>query len=162
MRIPPVPAAFAPFSFFFPNDPAQGFPRRWIRIARAVFPDHAVHPLYSYRAYGSSEPFPPPFLFGDTSALVRALMPRQVTLTMLEDSLVPAGQLPGDSRYFAWQRAFCGDGRSLPSHQAVARYAARYGTDYRFERNPSPIEALQNRRQDNTLLGREAMPEPAP
>ena len=108
------------------------------------------------------EPFPPPFLFGDTSAFVRALMPRQVTLTMLEDSLVPAGQLPGDSRYFAWQRAFCGDGRSLPSHQAVARYAARYGTDYRFERRPSPIEALQNRRQDNILLGREAMPEPAP
>ena len=103
------------------------------------------------------EDFPPPFVFGDTSALVRALMPRQVTLTMLEDSLVPSGQLPGDCRYFQWQRALCGDGSDMPSHRVIARYAARYGTDYRFERKPSPIEALQNRRLDNTLLGRETL-----
>ncbi|MBR3504769.1 MAG: hypothetical protein IKO07_11110, partial [Clostridia bacterium] len=110
----------------------------------------------------ASEPFPPPFLFGDTAALVRALMPRQATLTMLEDSLVPAEQLPGGCRYFDWQRALCGDGADAPSHRAVARYAARYGTDYRFERRPSPIEALQNRRLDNTTLGRErVVPDPA-
>ena len=96
---------------------------------------------------------PPPFLFGDTSALARALMPRQVTLTMLEDSLVPSGLLPPGCRYFAWQRALNGDGADTPSHQVVRRYAARYGTDYRFERGANPIEALQNRREDNVTLG---------
>ena len=100
---------------------------------------------------------PPPFLRGDTAALVRRLMPRQVTLTMLEDSLVPAGQLPGGCRYAAWQRALCGDGADVPSHRVVSRYAARYGTDYRFERRASPIEALQNRKADNLTLGREAL-----
>ena len=120
----------------------------------------AVSSLLPEGAAQGEEPFPPPFLFGDTAALARALMPRQATLTMLEDSLVPAGQLPGDCRYFAWQRDLCGDGAAMPSHRVVARYAARYGTDYRFERRPSPIEALQNRRLDNTALGREAMPAP--
>ena len=98
--------------------------------------------------------FPPPFLFGDTSALVRALMPRQVTLTMLEDSLVPSDLLPASCRYFEWQRALNGDGADAPSHRVIERYAARYGTDYRFERTPNPIEALQNRRADNNTLGR--------
>ncbi len=104
-----------------------------------------------------TEAFPPPFLFGDTSALVRALMPQQVTLTMLEDSLVPSGLLPADCRYFAWQRALNGSGESTPSHRAVRRYAARYGTDYRFERGANPIEALQNRRTDNVTLGCEPL-----
>jgi len=101
----------------------------------------------------AGDALPPPFLFGDTAALVRKLMPRQVTLTMLEDSLVPSDLLPGDSRYFAWQRALNGDG-CTPSHRVVCRHAAHYGTDYRFERRPNPIEALQGRRMDNVTLGR--------
>ncbi|MBO4298152.1 MAG: hypothetical protein J5998_05080 [Clostridia bacterium] len=101
--------------------------------------------------------FPPPFLFGDTSALARDLMPRQVTLTMLEDSLVPSDLLPAGCRYFAWQRALNGSGADTPSHCVVRRYAARYGTDYRFERKANPIEALQNRRADNIQLGCEPL-----
>ena len=130
-------------------------------LEEALSDARSLSALLSPGAARPEEPFPPPFLFGDTAALARSLMPRQATLTMLEDSLVPASLLPGDCRYFAWQRALCGDGDAAPSHRVVARYAARYGTDYRFERQPSPIEALQNRRRDNTRLGREAAPQPA-
>ena len=126
---------------------------------RALWRDHLAETakdLEALRALAGGDPdedFPPPFLFGDASALARELMPRQVTLTMLEDSLVPSGLLPADCRYFAWQRALNGDGEATPSHRVVRRYAGRYGTDYRFERTPNPIEALQNRRADNVSLG---------
>ena len=49
-----------------------------------------------------------------------------------------------------------GTGEELPSHRAVERYIARYGTDYRYERRASVLGALQNRRRDDLSLARGA------
>ena len=98
--------------------------------------------------------YPPPLVLSDPDDLARGVLARQATLTMLEDSLIPAEQLPPGHAYFSYQQKLNGDGRDTPSHRVIEAVIGRYGTDYRFESRINPLEALQNRRTDNTSLGR--------
>lgn len=104
---------------------------------------------------------PPLFVLRDHSEMARTVLERQATLTRLREALIPVEQMPPNQAYFAHQRRWVGDGRALPSHCAVQRYIERYGTDYRFERRRSALEALHDRTCDNLTLARGAAGENA-
>lgn len=99
---------------------------------------------------------PPFFVLGDHSDAARAVLQEFSSLTRLRDALIPVEQLPAGQAYFAHQSRVVGTGEELPSHRVIARYIARYGTDYRYERRASVLGALQNRRRDNLTLARGA------
>ena len=94
---------------------------------------------------------------GDHSETARAVLQEQSSLTRIRDALIPVEQMPAGQAYFAHQSRVVGTGEELPSHRAVERYIARYGTDYRYERRASVLGALQNRRRDDLSLARGAV-----
>ncbi len=118
----------------------------------------ACQRTYASALAGKSEAdaavLPPFFVLGDHSDTARAILQEQSSLTRLHDALIPVEQMPAGQAYFAHQSRVVGTGEELPSHRAVERYIARYGTDYRYERRASVLGALQNRRQDDLALAR--------
>ena len=44
----------------------------------------------------------------------------------------------------------------MPSHIVIQKAITQNGRDYRFETAENPIEALRDRRKDNTVIGRTA------
>ena len=89
---------------------------------------------------------------------VRGVLAEQADWTAHRETYVPAGKLPDDSDFARYQALVNGDVECVPSHRVIERYIDRFGTDYRFETRLNPIEALQNRRRDNTELGRMLVP----
>jgi hypothetical protein len=61
---------------------------------------------------------------------------------------------PDDNDFARYQGILIKDTASVPSHAVISSYIRRYGTDYRSEVRPHPIEALQNRSLDNTHIAR--------
>lgn len=109
------------------------------------------------KSEGDAAVLPPFFVPGDHSDTARAVLQEQSSLTRIRDALIPVEQMPAGQAYFAHQSRVVGTGEELPSHRAVERYIARYGTDYRYERRASVLGALQNRRRDDLSLARGAV-----
>jgi hypothetical protein len=76
----------------------------------------------------------------------------------MRESYVPVGQLPDNADYFRYQSIVNADVNAVASHRVIDEYIHHYGTDYRFETQKNPIEALQNRRADNTCVARTPAP----
>lgn len=47
-----------------------------------------------------------------------------------------------------------GKTRNVPSHEVVEEYIGKNGRDYRSEEAENPVPALQDRKADNTEIGR--------
>lgn len=89
---------------------------------------------------------------------VRGVLAAQVDLTANREVYVPASKLPDDSDFARYQAIVNDKVEGVPSHAVIERYMERFGTDYRFETGLNPIEALQDRRHDNTMVGRLMVP----
>ncbi len=100
--------------------------------------------------------FPELIALGSNIDYVRKVLAATVELTALRENYVPVSQLPDNSDYALYQGIVNTDVSSVPSHEVISRYISQFGTDYRFETQPNPIEALQNRKSDNTAVGRAA------
>ena len=100
--------------------------------------------------------FPQLVALGSNVEYVRKVLASQAELTAMREEYVPVGQLPENSDFFRYQALVNSDVNAVPSHQTIESYIRRYGTDYRFETQLNPIEALQNRKSDNTKVGRAA------
>ena len=50
---------------------------------------------------------------------------------------------------------------AVPSHMVINGYIAQNGQDYRWETDRNPIAELQDRRRDNTNVGRNPAPVPS-
>ena len=85
---------------------------------------------------------------------VRGVLAAQVDLTANREAYVPVSKLPDDSDFARYQAIVNDQVKGVPSHVVIERYMERFGTDYRFETGLNPIEALQDRRRDNTEVGR--------
>ena len=90
---------------------------------------------------------------------MRGVLAASVENTALREGYVNVASLPADSDYRAYQAIVNPDLNAAPSHRVIQENIARNGLDYRFETQPSPIEALRDRKADNTSVGR--IPEPA-
>lgn len=96
--------------------------------------------------------FPQLVALGSNIEYVREVLAAQVDLTAVRENYVPISQLPTDSDYFRYQAIINSDVQTVPSHEVICRYIARYGTDYRFETQPNPIEALQHRSSEPAVM----------
>ena len=101
--------------------------------------------------------FPELLTLGSNIDYVRKVLASQVELTALHESYVPVHQLPDNSDFALYQSIVNSNVNAVPSHEVISSYITRYGTDYRFETQPNPIEALQNRKADNISVGRKAV-----
>lgn len=106
-----------------------------------------------HQVVGEGE-FPDLLALGSNIEYVRKVITAQTQLTALRENYVPVSQLPENSDFARYQQIVNHAVSAVPSHAVIAEYIRHYGTDYRSEVRPHPIEALQNRSVDNTHLAR--------
>lgn len=99
-------------------------------------------------------PFPEPLHFHDTREYLRKVLGGQVELTVDLEDFVDVNALRDDHRFFWYQSHINHEVNVVPSHVAVAKHQSKHQTDYRFQTKQHPVEALQDRKTDNTNVGR--------
>ncbi len=100
--------------------------------------------------------FPPLIKFQPNKDYIRKVLKETVTLTADREDYREVSKMPREADFFAWQDLVNKDVEAVPSHAVIASYQAQSpsGEDYRYTDSPSPVKALQDRKTDNTTLGR--------
>lgn len=98
--------------------------------------------------------FPKLLKFQDTRDYVRKVLGEQILLSANRENYVSVQDLPEDHEYFFYQGKMNHDINTVPSHVVIASHQKQYNTDYRYESNAHPVEALRNRLVDNTEIAR--------
>lgn len=97
--------------------------------------------------------FPELLSLGSNINYVRHVL-STVNMTADKEGYCPVDKLPSNSDFMRYQQLMNGNVANVPSHQVIEQYIALKGEDYRFETAPNPIDALQDRTQDNPTVGR--------
>ncbi len=97
--------------------------------------------------------FPQPLKFKSNIDYVRGVM-NMVEFSAEKEIYKPVNMLPRDYEFFKYQNKVNHDTGTVPSHQVIDMYIRQKGQDYRWETAPNPIPELQNRKADNTRVGR--------
>ncbi len=84
---------------------------------------------------------------------IRKVIESSVYATALKEDYVDACKYNGDN-FPNIQAIMNKNVEMTPSHQVISTYISKFGTDYRVEDSPNPIEELQDRSTDNTTIGR--------
>lgn len=103
---------------------------------------------------GDNGDFPTPLELKSNLEYVRGILASTVQNTAQREGYAPIEALAPNADFFAYQNNVNHDISTVPSHVVIERYIAQNGQDYRFETSPNPIEALHDRRRDNTSVGR--------
>ncbi|WP_139652618.1 hypothetical protein [Raoultibacter phocaeensis] len=103
---------------------------------------------------GTDGEFPELLDFHETKEYVRDILANQVTLTADKEDFVDVDDLPSDHEFFMWNDKVNGRTQDAPSHKVIRELQEKAGEDYRSEDEESPVEALRDRENDNTDLGR--------
>lgn len=102
--------------------------------------------------------FTTPLSFRESKSYVRQVLARQTDLTAKLSDFVPVSTLPGDDRYFVYQR--CVNGDWSPSEAVIRQNAAASGAEYRLETDgPHPVPGLRRpaeRGEEETAYARHA------
>lgn len=85
---------------------------------------------------------------------VREVLASQIELTADRETFVDIHDLLAGHEFFDWQKKVNGKTRNVPSHEVVEEYIGKNGRDYRSEEAENPVPALQDRKADNTEIGR--------
>lgn len=101
--------------------------------------------------------FPKLLKFGENKEYIRKVIATTVRLTGYGEDYINNDELPDDANFFRHQRTLNGDTKKVPSHDVIARAINRLGKDYRYQDSPHPIKELDDRKHDNTTVGREGM-----
>ncbi len=104
--------------------------------------------------------FPAPISLHENIDYVRKILTDTVQFTSDKENYVKVKDLPENADFFAYQRIINPTTDIVPSHRVIEEHIKRYGADYRFQTAPNPIPELQDRRKDNTSVGRK--PDAAP
>ncbi len=100
--------------------------------------------------------FPELLHFHDTRDYVRKVLDEQILLTANRENYVSINDLPHNHEYFSYQNRINHDVDTVASHKVIERHQQQYGTDYRGESQPHPVEALRDRTIDNTNIARKS------
>lgn len=98
--------------------------------------------------------FPKLLQFHDTRDYVRKVMAEQLVLTSDKEDYKNVNELPNDHSFFWYQDRVNKDIGAVPTHVVIAKHQKKYKEDYRWEKEPHPVEALRDRTQDNTTIAR--------
>ena len=98
--------------------------------------------------------FPRLLQLGTNKAYVREVLARTVMLTSHRQQYLDVLNLPANADCFQYQNAVVPDETVAASHVVIAEAIKKLGQDYRYQDKPHPIKELQNRKKDNTKIGR--------
>lgn len=85
---------------------------------------------------------------------VREIIKTTTGNTQKKECVVPLMVLPYNDKFFEYQNIVNDNVNSVASHVVIDNHIQKMGSDYRYEVAPNPLRELQNRRCDNTGLGR--------
>ena len=84
---------------------------------------------------------------------MRDILKNTVTNTTLNKKYLDICDMPKNNVYERYQdKVVCEE--CTPSHNVIEKAISTFGKDYRYEDSPNPVKELQNRKKDNTTLGR--------
>ena len=106
------------------------------------------------KVIGGTGEFPPLLKLGSNKEYIRDVLARTVTLTGHREDYIDVYNLPNDADFFTYQRSIIPEVSKVASHLVIEKTIEKTGKDYRFEDKKNPVAELQNRKKDNTLLGR--------
>lgn len=98
--------------------------------------------------------FPEPLSLHENIDYVRMILEDTVQFTSDKEDYKKLENLPDNADFFRFQSIINPSPEITPSHRIIESYIAKRGMDYRYETAPNPVEALRNRREDNTDVGR--------
>lgn len=98
--------------------------------------------------------FPMPLKFGENKQYIRQVLENTVYLTSHKEDYVLVNDLPDDANFFFHQRNLNTNISNVPSHDIINRHIEKFGKDYRYQDKKHPIKELDNRKKDNTTVGR--------
>ena len=105
--------------------------------------------------------FPAPLTLKENIAYVRGVLQNTVCETAVRESWENVSALKPDFEFFQYQAIVNKDVAAVPSHMVIEHYIAQNGQDYRWETEKNPVRELQDRRRDNTNVGRNPAPVPS-
>ncbi len=97
--------------------------------------------------------FPQPLKFKSNIDYVRSAL-NMVDFSAEKEAFKPVHMLPKDYEFFQFQNKMNHTVEDVPSHKVIDMYIQQKGQDYRWETAPNPVPGLQNRKADNTRVGR--------
>ncbi len=97
--------------------------------------------------------FPEILDLGSNIDYVKEVLNNTVTNTSLNKEYLDICELPKDNIYKSYQVQVVNE-TTTPSHLVIEKIIKDNGKDYRFEKGANPIKELQNRKKDNTSVGR--------
>jgi len=98
--------------------------------------------------------FPAPISLHENIDYVRNILGNTVQYTSLRENYALIKDLPENADFFTFQNTLNPNTDIVPSHNVINREIARKGMDYRYQVALNPVFELQNRRVDNTDVGR--------
>lgn len=98
--------------------------------------------------------FPQLLKFTSQKDYVRDVLKNTVYLTGHKEAYEDVNNLPEDYEFFKWQNIVNNNVNHVPSHIVIDNYIRKQGHDYRYQDSPHPVKELQDRKKDNTEVGR--------
>lgn len=98
--------------------------------------------------------FPKLLTLGTNKQYVRDVLERTILLTGNRQSYIDVMKLKDNADFFLYQNEIIANEETVPSHQVIQKAIQKLGQDYRYQDKPNPIKELQNRKKDNTKIGR--------
>ena len=101
----------------------------------------------------SKPEFPKLLSFCSNISYVRKVL-HTANITSVCEKYMDINELDNNARFFKYNSHFVCPAEKQPSHEVVKKQISKNSKDYRFETQPSELEELRNRKQDNISLGR--------
>lgn len=98
--------------------------------------------------------FPQLLTLGPNKEYVREVLKGTVCNTAKMEGYQCINDIEDDYQFFQYQNKCIGKTKDVASHQIIETYIKEKGEDYRYEDSPNPRKELQDRKCDNTELGR--------
>jgi hypothetical protein len=98
--------------------------------------------------------FPRLLKLGTNKEYVRDVLERTILLTGDRQGYIDVMRLKDNADFFLFQNEIIEDEKYVPSHAVINKAIEKFGQDYRYQDKPNPVKALQNRKKDNTTIGR--------
>lgn len=102
--------------------------------------------------------FPQLLTLGTNKEYVRDVLKRTVFLTGDRQSYVDVLKLKDNAEFFLYQDEIM-DVNTTASHLVIEKSIEKFGKDFRYQESEHPIKPLDNRKKDNTTVGRTNKPE---
>ena len=103
--------------------------------------------------FGTGE-FPRLLTLGTNKQYVREVLERTILLTGSRTSYIDVMRLKDNADFFFYQNEIIKDSETVPSHMVINKAIQTFGQDYRYQDKQNPVKELQNRKKDNTTIGR--------